>query len=220
MKPLYLLSIFGVLLISSIGFAQQEGVDYQWTEKKNKQSIKIYTSPVDNSAFKAVRSEMQVKASVASLVALVEDHAACPDWADLCKESRLEKRISANESIIYLYNDIPFPVTDRDVYAKVVWTKDTETGRVSMSSTADSEGFEKTKAVRINNAFSQWHFTPLGNGITKVENFAHIDPNGPTPAWVTNLLLVNSPFKTMVNMRKIVESGKYKNTKVDFLDQL
>lgn len=209
-----------VLLMPLTATAQLSGVDYEWTEKKNSDAIQIYTSPVAGSAFKAVRGEMVVKASVSSLVALVDDLPVCADWADLCRESRLEKRISAIETYVYVYNDIPFPVSDRDVYAHVVWSKDAASGRVTMTSKATAGGTPETKAVRISNAVSQWHFTPINETSTKVESFAHIDPNGPTPAWLTNLMLVSSPFKTMTRMREIVESGQYAETLVPLLDEL
>lgn len=208
------MKLLTLLLVSILSFplltqAQLEGVSYDWKEKKNKDGIVISTSSVDGSPFKAVRGEMTVKASVASLFALVEDNAACAEWAALCKESRVEERISGTESYVYIYNDIPFPVTDRDVYTHVVWTRDPVSNKLSMTSTASEGGTPKTKAIRIKKAVSQWHFTPNGDGTTKVENFAHINPNGPTPAWITNLMLVSSPYKTMLKMRKIVESGRY-----------
>lgn len=214
------LFLVAAVLAPSFAFAQLEGVSYQWEEKRNKSGIVIQTSEVAGSDFRAVRGEMTVKSSVSSLVALVEDLAVCPSWADLCKEARVEKRVSETESYAYIYNNIPFPVSDRDVYVHVVWSQEPETKRVSMTSTAAEGGTAKSKAVRIENAVSQWHFTSNGDGTTKVENFAHIDPNGPTPAWLTNMMLVDSPFKSMKKMREIVESGTYADVKVPFLDKL
>lgn len=219
MKYIKLITLI-VLTFPLMAWAQLDGVNYKWTQKKNKNGISISTSPVEESPFKAVRGEMVVKAKVDALIALVEDMEACPDWAALCKESRVEKRISDTESFAYIYNDIPFPVTDRDVYTHVVWSRDPVSKRITMTSTAVEGGTPKTKAVRIKKAVSQWHFTPKEDGTTLVENFAHIDPNGPTPAWVTNMMLVDSPFKSMRKMRSIVESGGYADTKVPFLDKL
>ena len=206
------------LLLPTIAAAQLAGVKYDWEQQRDKKGIIIETSSVAGSDFKAVRGEMSVKASVSSLVALVEDLPSCPDWAALCKEARVEKRISDTESYAYIYNDIPFPVSDRDVYAHVVWVQEPATRKVSMTSTATAGGTPKTDAVRIQKAVSQWHFTPNNDGTTKVENFAHIDPNGPTPAWITNMMLVDSPFKSMQNMREIVEAGSYADVKIAFLE--
>ena len=199
-------------------FAQQEGVQYNWQEKRNKNGISIYTSKVEGSPFKAVRGSMTIAGSVESLVALIEDLPACSDWADLCKEARLIERVSDMETFVYIYNDIPFPVSDRDVYVNMSWSIEKSTGKTSMTSIARKGGPDKTKAVRLQDAFSQWHFTPLGEGKVLVENFAHIDPNGPTPAWITNMLLVDSPFKSMSAMRDIIESGGYADASIPFLN--
>jgi hypothetical protein len=207
-------------VLPHVVFAQMANTIYEWEEKRNKQGIVIQTSAVAGSEFRAVRGEMQVKGSVASLVALVEDIESCPKWADLCKEARIEKRVSATESFAYIYNDIPFPVSDRDVYTHVVWTQDPISNRVSMTSTATAGGTPESKAVRIQDAVSQWHFTANQDGTTTVESFAHIDPNGPTPAWLTNLMLVDSPYKSMIKMREIVESGGYADANIPFLDIL
>jgi hypothetical protein len=207
-----------LLVLPNIVFAQMANTQYEWEEKRNKKDIVIQTSAVAGSGFRAVRGEMTVKGSVASLVALVEDLQNCPKWADLCKEARVEKRVSETESFAYIYNDIPFPVSDRDVYTHVIWTQDPITKRVSMTSNATTGGTPESKAVRIQNAVSQWHFTANQDGTTTVESFAHIDPNGPTPAWVTNMMLVDSPYKSMITMRKIIESGGYADAKVPFLE--
>lgn len=212
-----------IITVMLLGFpfivsAQLNGVEYNWKEKQNKNGIAISTSSVEGSPFKAVFGVMVVKAKVEQLIALVEDASVCADWAAMCKEMRVEKRVSDSESFAYIYNDIPFPVADRDVYTHVVWTQDSATKQVTMTSTATTGGTAKTKAVRIENAISQWHFTPNEDGTTKVENFAHIDPNGPTPAWISNLMLVSAPYKSMSKMRDIVESGGYADSKISFLN--
>jgi hypothetical protein len=86
-----------------------------------------------------------------------------------------------------------------------------------MTSIAEVGGVDETKAVRLTDAKSQWHFTKQGDGTVFVENFAHINPNGPTPAWVTNMLLLDAPYDSMFEMRKLIESGAYKDAVVDFL---
>ena len=59
------------LIIPVSAQAQLAGVDYDWKQKKDKDGIKIYTSAVEGSPFKAVRGEMVVEGRLASLVALV-----------------------------------------------------------------------------------------------------------------------------------------------------
>ncbi len=209
---------FKLLLLIATSSHAEEWRKLDWQEKKNEDGIQIFTSKVSNSKYDAVYGSMLVKGSANSLVALVQDTASCPRWADLCKKSRVHKKISATEFYVYTYNDVPFPVSDRDVLAKINWYQDPNTQQIRMISKPVSGIVNKTNAVRIEEADSRWYFTPLKDGTTKVETYAHINPNGPIPGWLTNLLLVGSPFKTMKNMRSLIEEGAYANSSSIFKD--
>jgi len=210
--------IISALTLTSSVAAQEEGVEYSWELKKNKSGIQIYTSTVPGSKYKAVRSTTRLDARLESAIALIMDPKACPEWADMCKKSEVYEEISDTESYIYTYNNLPFPVKDRDVLAHVVWQVDPQSGRVSMFTKAVTDKMPSiSKAIRLEKAVAQWHFTVEEEGTLLVENFAHIDPNGPTPAWLTNLLLVSSPYKTLIKMRKVLKSGRYDQHSVAFL---
>lgn len=194
---------------------------FDWSLKRDKRDIKIYTSKIPNSKYLAVLSVMTVDAAPKSLAALVMDLDYCPKWAAMCKMAEVQEQISDTESIIYSLNNAPFPVRDRDVVAKVTWKFDQKSSKVSMMSKAIESDVElKKNVVRVNEAVSEWHFTPLENGKTLVENFAHIDPNGALPAWIINLLIIDSPYKTFKKMRRTVESGLYDHISVPFMPTL
>ena len=206
-------------LFISVGMTQVDGVNYNWEMKQDKDDIQIYTSDVAGSKYKAVRGVSIISGELSSFVALVLDLEACSEWADLCETSRQVESVSVTESFVYTLNNLPFPVSDRDVVALVTWEQNPTTKKVSMTSIAtDSKLVEVGRAVRIQDAVTQWHFTPMKNNKVLVESFGHIDPNGATPAWLTNQLLVSSPFKSMDNMRRIIASGAYDNAQVEFLD--
>ncbi|MGI9286648.1 MAG: START domain-containing protein [Pseudomonadales bacterium] len=205
-----------LLLLCSIALTAAE----DWGLKKDSDGIQIFTRTVEGSKFKAVRGVTEMETSLASLVALVQDSAACPEWADLCKESRVEETLSAQEMYVYTHNDLPWPVKDRDVLAHVVWTQDPESRAVTMQSTATSDKLANTKGrVRLTEADARWIFTPLVNNKVEVVTEAHINPGGPLPAWITNMLLVDAPFKTLTNLRTLVKNPKYQNASVDFVTE-
>ena len=150
--------------------------------------------------------------------ALVMDLDNCPNWAAMCKSAEIIERISPTESYVYSINDAPFPVRDRDVVAHVKWFYDKPSGRVIMRSDAISDRLPERKGlVRVHQASSEWHFTPQADGMVLVENYAHIDPNGKLPAWIINLLIEDSPYQTLSNMRKLVLEGAYSNAEVAFI---
>ena len=161
---------------------------------------------------------MTIQASPHAAVALVRDTDACQEWAALCKESYEAEVISDTELYVYTYNDIPWPVSDRDALAHVVWDYDPGTGAVTMLARATKDRMDKVKgAVRILKAESKWVFLPDTDGQLHIITEAHVDPNGPTPAWITNLLLVDSPFETLSRMRDLIASGRYDNHRFDFI---
>ncbi|MFK7731434.1 MAG: START domain-containing protein [Pseudomonadales bacterium] len=218
MKRFFLMCILS--LVTAVAMAQQDAAA-GWELKKDKDGIQVYTRDVEGSKFKQVRSVMQTDFRLQSVVALIRDGKACPRWADLCEESRVVKTVSETEFYVYNLNDIPWPVKDRDAITHVTWERDSDTGMVTMTATAtDSDLVPVTKkAVRLENAVTQWMMLPKPDGSLEIASEGHIDPAGPTPAWVTNLMLIDSPFKTMENLRKEMANDAYADITFEFLSE-
>jgi len=212
------LVILMVLVTSILTSLAAHAAENMWELQRDKDGIKIFTQKVAGSSHDAVRAEMIMKGKLNAVVGLVRDSAACPEWAQLCKESREHEVISEQELYIYSYNDIPWPVKDRDALTHVIWQQDPETLAVTMNAVATTDILpEQSGAVRIVDAKTRWMFTPTKDGRIEVVSEAHIDPNGPTPAWITNLLLIETPFKTLQGMRRVVQTGRYDETSFNFL---
>jgi hypothetical protein len=208
-----LISCFG-----STAIAQWKDADLDWTLKRDRDGIRIFLTKVPGSKFRAILSIMEVEASTSQLAALVMDLDNCPNWAAMCKSAGIVEQISAAECYVHSINDAPFPVRDRDIVAHVQWSYDKETGNVSMRSDATPDRLPKRKGiVRVQYASSEWHFTPQSNGMVLVENYAHVDPTGNVPAWLTNLLIVDSPYQSLKNMRKLLSAGAYSDAEVGFI---
>ena len=174
---------------------------------------------VKGSKYRAIQSAVIINASLHSIIALIKDSEACSKWADLCEHSEVHRTISDSESYIYTYNNLPFPIKDRDILAHVQWNIDPQTAVVSMLSSATSGIKEiNPKAVRLTEAVAKWQFTEQADGSVLVENIAHVDPNGPIPAWISNRLMISSPYKTLLRMRRLAESGDYDNHPASFPD--
>jgi len=152
-------------------FGEEQSND--WTLKIDKSGIKVYTSRITESKFRAVKATISINASVNRLVGVIQDASLCPEWADRCKESKIVETISDSEYYLYAYSDMPFPVSDRDAVMHVRWSYEPESGQAIMNGEATTGRYPKTKAVRINQAKSQWVFTPQTDGTTLVESTIH-----------------------------------------------
>jgi hypothetical protein len=211
------LRLLALLLLGSTAVAQTSA----WELKRDLEGIKVFTRSVDGSPFKEVRSESTITGvTLNSLVALIEDAQACPNWADKCAQSYLVERTSATQSLVYTHNDMPFPVSDRDVVAKVIWQQDPQSLNVKMTSTAVSGGVEPQRGrLRLTNANAMWQFSPNPNGSISVVIQAHIDPGSSIPGWVTNMLLVDTPFETMKSYLAEVLKPKYQAANIAFVTE-
>lgn len=205
-------------LLVTTGHAAESG----WEQKRDRDGIQVFTRNVEGSPYDAVRSTTIVdNVRLSALVALIEDAEACPNWADRCAESYVVERVSDAESYVYTHNDMPFPVKDRDVIAHVVWTQDADSLAVEMNSEAVAGKMEEVSGrLRLQNANAKWRFEPLENGQVRIISEAHIDPGSSLPGWVTNMLLVDTPYETMKSLVAEVSNPKYQNAELSFVQEV
>ena len=189
-----------------------------WRLDRERDDIRIYTRAVPGSRFRAVRALMLTEYSMAQLVALIRDTAACPEWANLCKSSRVVDTLSETELFIYTRNKLPWPISDRDAVAHVLWTVEDDGQVVRMSATATEGRVPEVRGVtRLREAVTGWIFRRQPDGKIEVETHAHVDPAGPMPAWIINRLLLDAPHKTLLGMRRVLDEGRYRDAQFGFL---
>lgn len=193
---------------------------YAWElAKEDKDNeIKIYTRKVEGSGFSEYKAVMKIRATLSSLVALVDDIPACPRWIHTCSEGRLLKRVSPKESYTYTVNEAPWPVSDRDAIVLNTVRQEIPKGPVKIDILGVPDYVpEKKGLVRVKMIRGYWLFTPLGEGLTEVVYQIHNDPGGDLPSWLVNTVVVSQPYNTMLNMRKLVEESKYKGATFEFI---
>ena len=200
-------------------FAAEPGAD--WKLRRDRNSIQVYTSVVDGSRYDAVLSRTIVQdVRLSALVALLQDSEACPRWADKCAESYVYEETSDTELLVYTHNNLPFPIKDRDVLSRVTWQQDAESFEVTMNSEATADILPREKGkLRLLDANVSWRFSPLPNGSVEVINQAHINPGSRLPGWITNRLLVDTPYETMKSFVAEVRKTKYQDAEVNFVTE-
>ena len=209
------LTLTVLLLFSAASFADE----YAWEEKRDQEGIQVYTRSVEGSKNKAVKATTKVDATIGELVALVMDSSACPDWAALCKESRVVEQVSDAELYVYTINDVPWPVSDRDAVAHVRWLVEPLGTVVMTAELVSGKVDERHKTLRLTTGKTSWTFAPLPGGQVEIISEAHLDPGGVTPAWLTNMLLVEAPFDTLKGLKKLIASGRYRGSQIPFLSK-
>ena len=190
-----------------------------WELKKDTNGIQVYTKAVPGSPYKAVKAVTRVDhVPLRALVALLDDVEACSDWAKECVESTIHERVSPTEAYVYTHNDLPFPVKDRDALTHVTWMQNPSTGEVVMNSYATTGKLAPIKGrLRLTEATTSWRFKPLPSGAVEVTNESHINPGSPLPGWITNMLLINTPYNTLKSFVAEAAMPKYQQVDIAFI---
>lgn len=191
--------------------------DSQWQIEEDKDGITVFSRSVPYSEFKELRGEMTVNTKIESLVELMKNIEACPEWIHNCKEGKVLKEINPPaERINYNLIKAPWPLNDRDlvIRSKVSLSKSTNVVKIVMKGEETFIPPQKGR-IRIKNFKGHWKFTPqkgyseMNGGKIDIEYQLINDP-GIAPALAHGYLLI-SVFNSLENMRDIIKKDKYKN---------
>jgi hypothetical protein len=87
--------------------------------------------------------------------------------------------------------------------------QDSKTLAVSISSVAQETNLAgNDDRVRVVEARSEWNATPMPNGEIRLELSAHLDPAGPLPSWLLNVISLESPYDILKRLRSLVASDR------------
>jgi len=174
-----------------------------WKFATEKDGIKIYTGEEAGMALKSYRGVTDISAPAEKVFAIIED-VNNTDWWDKnlsrIKVLHYEKFKSAQYYLVY---DLPWPVTDRDLCVEVTVMQDTVSGERRITAAAVTGVIpESNDMVRIKDYRQTWTIIPIAKEKSHIELEGYIDPAGSVPDWISNLLIVDSPFKAISGIKE------------------
>ena len=188
----------------------------QWEKVKSANTIEVFVRPVSGSAIKEFRAVTEVQSSISSVLALLEDTASYTKWMYRCSEAKVLYNKSYYERITYTVTSAPWPVEDRDLAVKSVISQNKKTAVVTITLTGLPEYIPvKPNKVRMTKLNGYWTLEPLGNSRLRVTYRLHSEPGGSVPDALVNSSLVDIPYNTLLNLKKMVNQSPYKDTKYD-----
>ena len=197
----------------------------EWALAKDKNGIQVYLAEMKDSDIRQFKVQLTVDASLDTVIAVMNDAEACPRWFHQCHEHLVIKQISFHERYVYQKTDFPFPVDDRIVISHLKINQDSETKsiRVEMNSVADYCQTKNTDICRkinkqdgtvVTKAAGFYLFQPLTDNKTRILFQYHMEPAGALPKWLINSLLVDAPFNSMDNLRRMLKLEKYQQARL------
>jgi hypothetical protein len=189
-----------------------------WELKNEKSGIKVYTSAVTDSKFKAIKVDCELKASLSQIVKVLLDIKNGPEWLYHTKSCTLIKQVSPDELYYYSEINIPWPVQNRDFVAHLKVRQNPDTKVVTVDGPA-VPGFVPLKngIVRVRSSKGLWVITPLTNGRIRVVYTLQLDPGGNLPAWLVNLFAAEGPLKSFEGLLLQLKKPAYQNAELGFI---
>ena len=179
--------------------------EYPWQLKKTTEGISVYTRKVEGSAILEFKATMTVDAPLAKIIPLFEDVKGLTSWYYQCTHVELIKDEGPQDKILYIVLHFPWPVTERDSVFRRSKSTDERNSSISYSIQALPEFFPVQKGkIRVLMIDSLWRFTPLPHGKTEIYFRQHSNPGGSIPAFLVNVMAVDTPFHSLKTLRQLI----------------
>lgn len=214
-------TIFILLSFIFVSFTTFTDTQNEWILKKQSDGVSVYNRGVESSEIKELRAVTQIKTSLSSIIALLNDKESYPQWVYKCGKAYTIKEVNEQEAICYQNVLAPWPLDNRDIVIHVKAYQDASTKIVHQSSTSKPDHIPTVDGhVRIIVFNASWVLTPLKNGVINCEYQLLFNPGGNIPIWLVNMAAIDGPFETTSNMRQMVMKEKYQKTHYTYIKEL
>lgn len=178
----------------------------EWELKKFSEGINVYTAHIAGSDFKAFKAEMEVTATVEQMRYILQNPELFPDMFPDTEELKVLARPNDSTLINYSRTAVPWPLDDRDGAHKSVFFPNASGGFTVKGQALPNYVPEKEDVVRIKKSDSTWEIIPLENGKLKIIYEVQAEPGGKLPEWLVNSAVVDVPYETFVNLKKVLKT--------------
>ncbi len=208
----FTLLFIGVFCINNC-FSQTE-----WSLKKDKDGIKVYTGKLADSKFNAIRVTCKLTGNLSSLASILLQPEFQPEWVIATKTSKLVKRLSNNHLYYYNIASLPWPLENRDMVIDLSIHQDSVTKKMMIYANAIDKVMPHVDGLeRIPFSQATWEVIPIATNEIQIDYTLKINPGGGIPAWVVNMFIAKAPYESFHNLSKIIQEKRFQDKQFDFI---
>jgi len=177
-----------------------------WKLELDKEGIKVYTRHVDGSAFKEFKADMVMNGNLSEIADIIADVERFSEWSYKTTSVKIIRK--EGNTIQYFYvSDTPKFLKTRVAFFESKKSVDPITNEITFS-LINIQGNQpiSDSEILIPIMKGYWKLTPLGNNKVRVMMQMLTEPGGIIPAWLANMVVVDSPFVTLKGLRERVKT--------------
>lgn len=190
-------------------------------EAFNRNQVRVWTCAIPGEPLRGFKAVTTVRSSLSALVNLLLDTAAAPQWVFRTNRIELLRRDDQSRTFTVRAETDFWPLTNRDVVINGRVQQDPVTLVVEIDSQAAApgqyplrDGFVRMPAMR-----GHWEFRPLGNGLVEVTMSGLANPGGAIPDFLVNLVIQETPYQTLLGLRRIIGQARYQQSAIDGISE-
>lgn len=195
----------------------------EWELARDRNGVKVWTREEPGFPISAFKAVTVVDSSLAGLVSLILDTDSVSQWAyRVLRIEVLSRDDAAATFIIRTETDFPWPLSNRDVVLAGQVSQDEKSRIVTVRSRSTPLGQYPPHPdfVRMPEMIGDWIFRPLGHGKVEVTMIGRANPAGNIPFGVVSLIIHETPYQTLIGLRKIIGQERYQRARLSQIREL
>lgn len=194
--------VFFPILVYSFPLAAQT-----WSLARERDGIRVYTRQEAGKSLKAYKGIADIQAPADKIFSMLEDVYHTEWWDSNVSQIKILSYEKNRTARYYMVYDSPWPVADRDVYVDVTMTMDPVKNVYTVTAVPfPGEMPQNPGRVRIREYRQTWTVEAAGAERSHVVLEGYLDPAGNIPAWIGNMLIVESPYNSISGVKKWLEN--------------
>lgn len=178
----------------------------QWEQEHDDGIVKVWTADTDYSEFKKFKAQVEINASIATIIEFMKDINKMPNWYHNTIFAKLLPSKNPKHTLVYSVTNLPWPVSDRDAVMLATYKiKRNKTVIIRLNSRADAYLLQADN-IRVPSAHGYWRITPRTANKTHIEFGLSAQPGGYIPSWLANAFIIDMPLNTLTNLKQQVEA--------------
>lgn len=202
----------GVVVL--VTFLSSCAVTGGWQPKREGKDVRVEFREYPGSAIPEFRAVVTIEASRSSVVSVMTDFGAWPEWVYGSRHAEILQTIGYTEAYVYQVTGLPI-VRDRDMLMHAEMTTTDDEMVIEVESVPDyCENNERSSCrvpnesdlVRVTELSATFRIRQLDNDQVEVIWQQHLDPGGHIPAWATRLMLPRVPVWSLRELKQLAEA--------------
>jgi START domain. len=199
--------IIFILFIFPIALSSQG-----WKYVKEQDEVKIYSRQEAGRNLKSFKGVTEFKESSDKVIAFLMDVNNKDWWDKNLSQIKILYHEKNKLTQYYLVYKLPWPFKSRDLCVESTVTQNPSTGECKIISVPLSGVVPPQKNLtRIKEYHQEWTIIPSGKNTSHIELEFYVDPAESLPDWLLNMILTNSPIKSINNVRQALEKQAHTN---------